>query len=79
MNHNAYIRFDTRLDPKNWIANQREYKTNTKFSSIQTSLSGGMAVGSFDGKIRLFKDSSANKAMNLYPGLGDPITSIDVT
>ena len=38
-----------------------------------------MALGSKDGAIRLYKDSNSKKAVNLYPGLGDPITSLDVT
>lgn len=79
MNEKSYFRFDARLNPKNWIANKREYKSKTNFNSISTNLAGGIAIGSKDGSIRLYKNSDAKKACNLYPGLGDTITYIDIT
>ena len=79
INNQGYYHFDTRLDPTNIIANSRSYKTSVNFHSINTNLAGGIAIGSKDGSIRLYKNSEAKKAMNLYPGFGDPIIGLDIT
>jgi len=49
------------------------------FNTFNTNLAGGIAIGSKDGSIRLYKNSDAKKATNLYPGFGDSITYIDIT
>lgn len=41
-------------------------------------MGGGLALGSADGKIRLYKSLGGN-ASTLLPGLGDPIISIEVS
>jgi len=40
------------------IVSERIYKTDPKFSSIGTTLSGGFALGSTNGEIRLYKEGS---------------------
>ena len=47
--------FDPRLNTADKIASSRPYKTDPMFSCVATSESGKLAVGSFDGKIRLYK------------------------
>lgn len=46
---------DPRLSSQSRIAKQKDYKTDVKFQTINTNLSGGLAIGSSDGKIRLYK------------------------
>ena len=41
-------------------------------------MSGSLALGSFDGKIRLYKEVGQD-AKTLLPGLGDPIKSVEVS
>ena len=48
------------------------------FSTLATSMSGSLALGSFDGKIRLYKEVGQD-AKTLLPGLGDPIKSVEVS
>ena len=48
------------------------------FSSITTTLTGGLAIGSKDGKIRLYKECGKD-ARTLLPGLGDPIVAIEAS
>lgn len=38
-----------------------------------------MVVGSDDGQIRLYSEKSLTRANTAIPGLGAPITSVDVT
>ena len=46
---------DPRLNSNSRIAAERPYKTNPLFSTIGASMSGNLALGSADGKIRLYK------------------------
>lgn len=69
---------DARVAPKDRVVARKDYKVDPKFSSINTSLHGGLALGSADGKIRLYKKLGSN-ANTLLPGLGDPITAIEVS
>lgn len=48
------------------------------FSTIGTSMAGALALGSFDGKIRLYKQVGQD-AKTLLPGLGNPIKSVEVS
>lgn len=38
-----------------------------------------MVIGSEDGQLRLYSDRSLSRANTAVPGLGAPITSVDVT
>lgn len=46
---------DPRIANANKIAVERPYKTDPMFSTIGTSMNGNLALGSTDGKIRLYK------------------------
>lgn len=46
---------DPRVNQDHRIAAERAYKTNPMFSTMSTSMAGCLALGSFDGKIRLYK------------------------
>jgi len=54
MNKRNMFTIDPRLNGDSKIAAQRPYKTDPMFSSIGTSMTGNLALGSFDGKIRLY-------------------------
>eukprot|EP00884_Botryococcus_braunii_P014703 jgi/Botrbrau1/23233/Bobra.0041s0071.2 len=56
-----------------------DYKTNTRFSCMATSGDGYVVIGSEDGQLRLYSDRSLSRANTAIPGLGAPITSVDVT
>ena len=43
-----------------------------------TSMAGSLALGSYDGKIRLYKQVGQD-AKTLLPGLGDPIKAVEVS
>ena len=60
---------DARVDNKNKIVLNKNYKTNTRFSCIATTAFGGVAVGSGTGEIRLYKELGKN-AKTLLPTLG---------
>ena len=69
---------DPRLNSDSRIATEKPYKTNPMFSTISTSMAGALALGSYDGKIRLYKQVGQN-AKTLLPGLGDPIKAVEVS
>ena len=46
---------DTILDSKTKVAAERIYKKSPQFNSIATTVGGGLAIGSMDGTIRLYK------------------------
>lgn len=61
-------------------ADGKDYSRGTNFTCMATSGSGFVAVGSRDGKIRLYPGAKMDRAaMTSIPGLGAPITAIDVT
>jgi len=55
MNERNMFTIDPRVNSEHRIATERPYKTNPMFSAIGTSMSGSLAMGSYDGKIRLYK------------------------
>ncbi|CAH9091442.1 unnamed protein product [Cuscuta europaea] len=62
----------------NWTQGH-QFSRGTNFQCIATTGDGSIAVGSLDGKIRLYSISSMRQAKTAFPGLGSPITHIDVT
>lgn len=78
VNDRAIFTFDTRLSTKEKAAQSKIYKTNPEFNQVATTLNGGLAIGSLNGEIRLYKEVGQN-AKTLLPGLGDPIRGIDMS
>ncbi|EPS71033.1 hypothetical protein M569_03723 [Genlisea aurea] len=62
----------------NWTQGH-QFARGTNFQSFATSGDGSIVVGSVDGKIRLYSRASMRQAKTAFPGLGSPITSVDVT
>ncbi|KAH6794039.1 Vacuolar import/degradation [Perilla frutescens var. hirtella] len=56
-----------------------QFSRGTNFQCFATAGDGSIVVGSLDGKIRLYSRSSMRQAKTAFPGLGSPITSVDVT
>lgn len=46
---------DNRLATQTKVAAERVYKKSPDFNSIATTTHGGLAIGSLDGAIRLYK------------------------
>eukprot|EP00798_Chlamydomonas_sp_ICE-L_P024533 gene24531-10138_t len=63
----------------NYEPGGKDYSRGTNFTCMATSGDGYVAVGSKDGKVRLYSNKSLSKAQTAIPGLGAPITAIDVT
>ncbi|KAI4339845.1 hypothetical protein MLD38_024740 [Melastoma candidum] len=62
----------------NW-AQGHQFSRGTNFQCFATTGDGSIVVGSLDGKIRLYSSSSMRQAKTAFPGLGSPITHVDVT
>ena len=62
----------------NTIVNSKTYKTSVLFNTISPTLSGGFAVGSANGDIRMYKEMG-QIAKTMLPGLGEPIKAIDIS
>ncbi|KAJ8763503.1 hypothetical protein K2173_002386 [Erythroxylum novogranatense] len=62
----------------NW-AQGHQFSRGTNFQCFATSGDGSIVVGSLDGKIRLYSRTSMRQAKTAFPGLGSPITHVDVT
>lgn len=45
---------------------------------MATTIAGGLAIGSLNGEIRLYKQVGQN-AKTLLPGLGEPIRALDMS
>ncbi len=60
-------------------AGGKDYARGTRFSCLATAGDGSCVVGSADGQVRLFSDRSLSRAATSLPGLGAPVTSVDVT
>lgn len=75
---NSYNIFllDGRVNRKNKIVNLKSYSINTNFTCVITTGSGGIAVGSENGDIRLFNEIG-NNAKTLITGFDCPIRYID--
>ncbi|XP_073140086.1 protein CYPRO4 [Henckelia pumila] len=56
-----------------------QFSRGTNFQCFATSGDGSIVVGSLDGKIRLYSRTTMRQAKTAFPGLGSPITSVDVT
>lgn len=62
----------------NW-AQGHQFSRGTNFQCFATTGDGSIVVGSLDGKIRLYSNNSMRQAKTAFPGLGLPITHVDVT
>ncbi|KAL8513929.1 hypothetical protein ACS0TY_013158 [Phlomoides rotata] len=62
----------------NWTQGH-QFSRGTNFQCFATTGDGSIVVGSLDGKIRLYSTSSMRMAKTAFPGLGSPITHVDVT
>ncbi|KAM0930072.1 hypothetical protein ACQ4PT_001151 [Festuca glaucescens] len=56
-----------------------QFSRGTNFNCFASTGDGSIVVGSVDGKIRLYSKSSMRMAKTAFPGLGSPITHVDVT
>ncbi|KAG1658751.1 hypothetical protein FOA52_000864 [Chlamydomonas sp. UWO 241] len=57
----------------------KDYSRGTNFNCMATSGDGFVVVGAQDGTIRLYSSSSLTRAKTSIPGMGAPVTSVDVT
>ncbi|RRT55499.1 hypothetical protein B296_00018045 [Ensete ventricosum] len=55
------------------------FSKGTNFKCFATTGDGSIVVGSVNGKIRLYSGGSLRVAKTAFPGLGSPITHVDVT
>ncbi|CAA0822139.1 Vacuolar import/degradation- Vid27-related protein [Striga hermonthica] len=62
----------------NWTQGH-QFSRGTNFQCFAATGDGSIVVGSLDGKIRLYSTSSMRQAKTAFPGLGSPITHVDVT
>lgn len=62
----------------NW-SQGHQFSRGTNFQCFATTGDGSIVVGSLDGKIRLYSKTSMRQAKTAFPGLGSPITHVDVT
>ncbi|XP_057428385.1 protein CYPRO4 [Lotus japonicus] len=62
----------------NW-AQGHQFSRGTSFQCFATTGDGSIVVGSLDGKIRLYSINSMRQAKTAFPGLGSPVTHVDVT
>ncbi|CAN6544290.1 unnamed protein product [Malus baccata var. baccata] len=56
-----------------------QFSRGTNFQCFATTGDGSIVVGGLEGKIRLYSKTSMRQAKTAFPGLGSPITHIDVT
>ncbi|CAI8599238.1 unnamed protein product [Vicia faba] len=56
-----------------------QFSRGTNFQCFATTGDGSVVVGSLDGKIRLYSINSMRQAKTAFPGLGSPVTHVDVT
>ena len=78
INNKSIFTMDSRVNKANKVVDIKSYKTNPQLSCIATTNFGGIAIGSKDGNIRLYKDVG-KRAKSLVSGFGDPIRAIDTT
>ncbi|XP_044508063.1 protein CYPRO4-like isoform X2 [Mangifera indica] len=56
-----------------------QFSRGTNFQCFASTGDGSIVIGSLDGKIRLYSKTSMRQAKTAFPGLGSPITHVDVT
>ena len=78
INSNNIFLLDKRVNRKNKIVDIKNYSTNPDFKSIITTGFGGIAVGSENGDMRLFKEIG-NSSKTLLTGFGHSINYLDST
>ncbi len=78
VNDKGVFTLDPRISGANKIAQLNEYASKVFFSSLATSQDGFLAVASDKGDIRLY-DKIDKRAKTQLPGLGNPVTHLDVT
>lgn len=69
------------IDPRvgaNSLVNSKMYKTDVLFNTISPTVSGGFAIGSANGDLRMYS-KMGQIAKTLLPGLGEPIKSVDIS
>ena len=83
---NRLVRWDMRTaagavsdSPVVQWAGGKDYARGARFSCLASSGAGCVAVGSADGQLRLFSDKTLTRASTALPGLGAPVTAVDVT
>ncbi|KAK9906793.1 hypothetical protein WJX75_008166 [Coccomyxa subellipsoidea] len=57
----------------------KDYASKVNFNCMATSGDGYIVVGSEDGQIRMYSERSLTRANTAIPGLGAPISAVDVT
>ena len=57
----------------------KDFARGTGFTCMATTGSGDVVVGGRDGKVRLYSQSALGQAKTSFPGIGAPITHIDVS
>ncbi|KAF2309821.1 hypothetical protein GH714_005275 [Hevea brasiliensis] len=62
----------------NWTQGH-QFSRGSNFQCFASTGDGSIVVGSLDGKIRLYSSNSMRQAKTAFPGLGSPITHVDVT
>src|ERR1700749_5041858 len=69
--HNALFRIDPRLSGQKLVDSEyKQYASKNGFTSVATTASGKLAVGSTKGELRLF-DTIGKNAKTALPPLGD--------
>lgn len=56
-----------------------QFSRGTNFQCFASTGDGSIVVGSRDGKIRLYSKTSMRMAKTAFPGLGSPVTHVDVS
>ena len=56
-----------------------DFARGTGFTCMATTGSGDVVVGGSDGKLRLYSEGVLRQAKTSFPGIGAPITHVDVT
>lgn len=69
---------DPRVSEPSKIVQAKTYAKSCLFSSVASSSSGNLAVGSSNGDIRLYKQAGQN-AKNLFPGICESLISTEVS
>ena len=78
INKNNILLLDGRVNRKNKIVNFKNFSNSPNFTSIITTGLGCIAIGSYNGDIRLFNEMG-NFAKTLIKGNGDEIKFLDTT